>query len=173
MSSAAWNQLPATGLDLKLELEMGDFFRVVGVLMAAVLASCGLNRERLVEVTEEADAGGVEIVATSEMRNDSIRVAARITNKLDTTADLILHGSCPVTVIAYSEDRLLWDERDGQICEDSELPVPLAPGEVEMLSHSISDSGIRALGESEEYNLGVRVRTATGPEYVLAAPLRE
>lgn len=153
---------------------MRDAFRLlVGVVGLAVVGSCGFGSERRVEVAEGANAGGVEIVATSEMRNDSIRVAAHITNTLDTTADLILHGGCPVTVFAYHEDRLLWDEQDGQVCHDSELPVPLAPGEVEMLSHAIPDAGVKGLGEREEYRLGVRVRTASGPEYVLAAPPRD
>lgn len=109
-------------------------------------------------------------MATSEMRGDSIRIVTRITNALDTPADLILHGACPVTVVAYDDDRLLWDEREGLTCKQGEMPIPLAPGEYKMLAHSVPESGLDSLVGSGYYRLGVRVWLAQGPEYMIMAP---
>ncbi|MQA89186.1 MAG: hypothetical protein GEU90_02965 [Gemmatimonas sp.] len=143
-------------------------------LSALVVSGCNpFEGSREVEVEPEADAGGVEIVASSRPRGDSLHFATRVTNTLDTTAELILHGGCPVTVLAYRDGRLLWDESDGLVCEDVELPVPLAPGEVGTLSHSVHQSSLESLGDPADYQLGVRVHMAGGSGYVVEAPRRE
>lgn len=139
---------------------------VAGFLLG--LSGCGAGGEAVV-VTESADAGGVVIRATSEVEDDSVRVRVRLVNELDTSADITLNGGCPITLIAYAGDELVWDERDQLACEQPDIPIPLAPGEVKDLFRSVAEDADPSLGTAEAGEVGVRVLVATDEEYLLEA----
>lgn len=130
------------------------------------LAGCSNNGER-VAMADSADAGGIDIRASSSVAGDSLRVTVRLTNNLDTSADITLNGGCPITVVAYSEEELLWDEREQRECEDPDIAIPLAPHEVKVLSHSVVGSADPALQSADQ--VGVRVLVAVDEEYMLEA----
>ena len=118
-------------------------------------------------MTDSADAGGIDIRASSAVEGDSVRVTVRLTNNLDTSADITLNGGCPITVVAYAEEELLWDEREQRECGDPDIAIPLAPHEVKVLSHSVAESADPALQSPDQ--VGVRVLVAVDEEYMLEA----
>ena len=124
-------------------------------------------------MADSADAGGIDIRASSTVMDDSVRVRVRLTNMLDTSADITLNGGCPITVVAFEADEeLAWDEREGRTCEEPDIHVPFAPGEVKDLYHSVPRSADPALSASDSSGLVVRVLVAVDEEYLLEATPR-
>ena len=124
-------------------------------------------------MADSADAGGIDIRASSTVMDDSVRVRVRLTNMLDTSADITLNGGCPITVVAYEADEeVVWDEREGRTCEEEDIHLPFAPGEVKDLYHSVPRSADPALSASDSSGLVVRVLVAVDEEYLLEAAPR-
>lgn len=137
-----------------------------------VAAACSRGGDA-VPIEASADAGGIDIRASSRVVEDSLRVRVRLTNLLDTSADITLNGGCPITVIAYeAEAGVVWDEREGRTCEESDIHVPFAPGEVKDLYHSVPRSADPSLAAADSSGLGVRVLVAVDEEYLLEAAPR-
>ena len=137
-------------------------------VVCAGLVGCGGGGE--VALIESADAGGIDIRATAEESADSVRVTVQLTNTLDTSAHITLNGGCPITVITYAESEAVWDEREGLVCEEPDIHVPLAPGELELIRHNVAGSADPSLQSAEQ--LGVRVLVAVDEEYMLEAERR-
>jgi hypothetical protein len=131
----------------------------------------GCSRGAPIDFAETVNAGGVRIQARSEIQDDSVRVSVQFTNDLDTTTDLILQGSCPVTIIAHDERGVAWDEREGRTCDPAELAITFAPSEYRLLAHAAARDADPALGPGRESRIAVRVLLAGGREYIVnAAP---
>jgi hypothetical protein len=131
----------------------------------------GCSREEPIDFEETANAGGVRIQARSVFQGDSVRVSVQFTNDLDTTTDLILHGSCPITIVAHDGRRVTWDERDGRACDPAELAIGFAPHEYRLLAHAAARNVDPALADRES-RIAVRVLLVGGREYIVSAAPR-
>lgn len=139
-----------------------------GLLVGLALMG-GCNRGPRVEVAKEADAGGIEIRASSEQAGDSTRVNVIVTNRLDTSADITFNGGCPITLLTVDlEGRVRWDEREHVECDEPDLPIPLAPHEYTVLHHAVHVDDIPAYSEGDT-QLAARVLVAVAEEYILEA----
>ena len=140
-------------------------------MVVFITAAACADEPEPIAVTESADAGGIDIRATSRVEGDSVRVQVRLTNMLDTSADITLNGGCPITLVAHEDSEIVWDEREGIECADPDIPIPLAPHEVKVLSHAVP-KGIDAELSAPDRELAARVLVAVAEEYFVEAKPR-